>query len=348
LKNFFLKSLDGVLYRAFCRLAFLLPKKPRETFGKTLVIRPGGMGDLICADIALENLGLDPHHFTWLIEGRSKPWAEYRGLPHLCYDVNPLKTLKQVWNRYALVINTEQYFGLTEAYSLLALTTDGRIASFITNRGSRWSDVTVSYDWRDEHETVAFGRLFAQALARPYAEKPRLPRARFHPPGTPPLVLIAGRQSPSRRLSLESWATLTAQWHHDRPFLIGAAPEDAEFADTLARHFAGLARRFEGSFSELCEQIARSEEIFTMDGGALHIASFFGVPVLALFTSGRDRKWLPLGQNSRILRRHDLPCQPCAKFGQVPPCPYQFACLQLEKLEPMRADANNNTHPNHG
>jgi len=336
LKTFFLKSVDRVLCRSLCRLVSLLPKQPREPSKEVLIIRPGGMGDLICADIALEELGLDSRHFTWLIEGRSKPWAEYRKLPHLCYDVDPWKTLKHVWNRYSLVINTEQYFGLTEAYALLALTISGRIASFTTNRGASWSGVVVSYDWRDEHETLAFARLFAQALERPHTEKPRSYRTRHYPSSGPPLVLIAGRQSPSRHLSLETWTTLIAKWHHERPFFIGAAPEDAEFADQLTHRFVKVAQRFEGSFSELCEQIARSEEILTMDGGALHIASFFGVPTLTLFTSGRDRKWLPLGQHSRILRRNDLPCQPCTKFGQVPPCPYQYACcLQLEKVMPI-------------
>jgi len=312
----------------------LLPKTARETSEKVLILRPGGLGDLICADMALVELGLDSRHFTWLIETRSRPWAEYRDLPHLCYDAEPMKTLRQVRNRYALVINTEQYFGLAEAYALLARAKKGRLVSFATNRGSRWSDETVSYDWRDEHETIAFTRLFAQALERPWIEKSRKLRPRLHPADAPPLVLIAGRQSPSRYLSLESWTALLEAWHQGRLFLVGASPEDAGFADEIVRHFPGLARRFDGSFSELCEQIAHSEEIFTMDGGALHIASYFGVSTLALFTSGRDRKWLPLGRGSRLIRRNDLACQPCTRFGQVPPCPNSYACLQLAKLEP--------------
>ncbi len=294
------------------------------------------MGDLICADIALEELGLDARHFTWLIEARSKPWAEYRGLPHLCYDIHPLKILKQVWNRYAHVINTEQFFGLTEAYALLALAKGGRLASFQTNRGSRWSEIAVTYDWRDEHETVAFARLFSQALEHPCEEKSFSQRPRRYPPSAPPLVLIAGRQSPSRNLSLEKWVALIAQWHKERPFLIGGSPEDIDFANQVAENFTGLGQPFLGSFPALCEQIARSEEIFTMDGGAVHIASFFGVPTVALFTSGRDRKWLPLGQKSRIIRRSDLPCQPCTKFGQVPSCAHHYACLELEKMVPVQ------------
>ena len=332
----FLKGLDAVLYPGGCLLASVLPKPGRELSGKPLILRPGGLGDLICADIALQELSRDARDFIWLIESRSKPWAVYRGLPHLCYDENPLKSLDQVRGRYSLVMNTEQFFGLAEAYALAARAKGGRLVSFASDRGSSWSDVAIDYDWRDRHETLEFARLFAAALGLPEPSGPRLLRPRIEPPSAPPLVLIAGRQSPSRRLSLDAWTALLTKWHDQRPFLIAAAPEDAEFAGQLACRFDGLASRFTGSFDELCGQIARSEEIFTMDGGAVHIASYFGVPTLALFTSGRDRKWHPLGEGSRVLRRHDLACQPCTKFGQVPPCPYGYACLKLEDVEAVK------------
>jgi ADP-heptose:LPS heptosyltransferase len=254
----------------------------------------------------------------------------------LCYDEHPLKTLAEARDRYSLVINTEQFFGLTQACALLSRSKGGRLVSFETNRGSWWSDVAVSYDWRDRHETVEFARLFAAALGLPEPRGPRGPRGRLHPPGAPPLVAIAGRRSRSRRLSVDAWATLISRWHQKRPFLIGAAAEDADFAEELTGRFDGLASRFTGSFDELCGQIDRSEEVFTMDGGAVHIASYFGVSTLALFTSGRERKWRPLGEGSRILRRHDLACQPCTKFGQVPPCPYGYACLKLEDVAPTK------------
>ena len=311
----------------------------RELSTKPLIVRPGGLGDLICADVALQELALDARDFAWLIESRSQPWAAHRSLPHLCYDVNPGKTVGQVRGRHSLVINTEQLFGLAEAYALLARAKGGRVVSFATNRGSSWSDATVSYDWRDAHETLEFARLFAAALGLPEPAGPRPPRQRLQPASAPPLVLIAGQQSRSRRLTLNAWAALISRWHPKRPFLIAAAPEDADFAGALVHRFDGLAERFEGSFDELCGQIARSEEILTMDGGGVHIASYFGVPTLALFTSGRDRKWHPLGEGSRIVRRRDLACQPCTKFGQVPPCPYGYACLKLEDEAPTKASA---------
>jgi len=330
----FLKGLDPILYPGACLLASCLPKPARARAGKPLVLRPGGLGDLICADIALQEMALDARDFNWLIERRSQPWADYRGLPHLCYEEHPLKTLNKVWSRYDLVINSEQLFGLSQAYALMSLAPEGHLVSFETNRGAAWSESTVPYDWSDRHETQEFARLFAAALDKPDIVGQRLPRKRLQPASGPPMVLIAGRQNRSRHLSFDAWASLIMKWHQKRPFLIGAAPKDAALADRLARRFGNFATRFEGSFDDLCGKIARSEEILTMDGGAMHIASFFGVPTLAFFTSGRDRKWHPLGEGSRILRRHDLACQPCTKFGQVPPCFYRYACLKLENLKP--------------
>jgi ADP-heptose:LPS heptosyltransferase len=149
------------------------------------------------------------------------------------------------------------------------------------------------------------------------------------------MVLIAGLRSKSRQLSLDQWMKLIVKWHRDRPFLISGAPQDAEFVAELTSRFKGLATGFKGSFEEWCEQISRSEEIFAMDGDGVQIASFYGVPTLAIFTSSRDNKWHPLGAGSRLLRRHDLRCQPCAKFGEVPPCPNRYACLKLDDIEPV-------------
>jgi ADP-heptose:LPS heptosyltransferase len=334
----FLKSLDRALHPLACAVASILPKSPSAPVRKTLILRPGGLGDLICADIALQELSLDARDFTWLIERRSQPWAEFRGLPHFCYEARPGKTLREVRGNFSLIINTEQRFGLAEAYALAVRTRNSRVISFETNRGARWSDATVAYDWKDAHETVEFARLFASALGKSApAPQPRS-RPRLVPPGVPPMVVVAGRQSPSRHLDLDAWTEQIVRWHQGRAFQIASAPEDAAFAMQLAKRFENLGHLFQGSFPELCGQISRSEEMLTMDGGALHIASYFGVPTLALFSSGRDRKWHPLGEGSRLLRRHDLSCQPCTKFGQVPPCPYNFACLNLDDVAPTRVE----------
>jgi len=192
----------------------------------------------------------------------------------------------------------------------------------------------VPYDWKDRHETIEFARLFAAALGRPAPKLERTARERVLPPTQKPIVVIAGQQSASRRLGIDGWVAAISQWHKGRAFFIAATPQDAAFADQLVQRFDRLAGRFGGAFPELCGEISRSVEMLTMDGGAVHIASWFGVPTLALFTSGRDRKWSPLGAGSRVWRRLDLPCQPCTKFGQVPPCPFNYACLDLRETKP--------------
>ncbi len=329
-----LKRFDAALTSPACWIAAFYPKEKPQPKDKALILRPGGMGDLICADIALQELGLNAADYTWVIETRSRPWARLRRLPHVCYDENPRKSLARVAGRFPLVINTEQRFGLAAAYGLLCRGKRGRMISFDTNRGASWAHERVSYDWKDRHETIEFARLFARAFDLPEPVGPRTSRARAVPASALPLVLIAGQQSPSRRLDSDAWAALISKWHGGNPFIIGGAPGDAELAAQLATRFEGLATHFTGGFDELCGQISRSERIFTMDGGAVHIASFYGVPTLALFTSGRDGKWHPLGEGSQIMRRHDLPCQPCTKFGQVPPCPNAHACLKLDDIAP--------------
>jgi heptosyltransferase-2 len=334
-----LKKLDRVLGPAARILGSCLPKVQRKLHPLKLVLRPGGMGDLICADIALQELGLSAQDFLWLIEKRSRPWAEYRGLSFVCYDQHPQRVLGQIWRRHSLVINSEQLFGLAQGCALLAKAPNGRVACFSTIRGARHAQIVVPYDWKDAHETLEFARLFAASLDLPEPARLRLPRSRPQPATGPPLLVLAGCQSRSRALGLERWTRLVGSWHKGRHFLIAASPADAALADQLAHCFDGTASRFVGDFPQLCQVIAQSQEILTMDGGPVHIASFFGVPTLAVFTSGRSRKWAPLAQGSRIIRRNDLPCQPCTKFGQVPPCPIQYQCLDLRNYDIDRSNS---------
>ena len=336
LKTSLLKALDAVAYPAACFVGAALARGPQRGTVETLIIRPGGMGDLICADMALTELGCDSRDFTWLIETRSRPWADYRKLPYLCYDAGPWRTLWKIRRRYGRVINMEQFFGLSQAYALAARGRRGRLVSFATNRAAHWGDAVVEYDWRNQHETVEFARLLAEGLHLPRAGTPRHPRSRLRAASAPPLVLVAGQQSRSRCLALEDWVRLISEWRHGRSLLVAASPQDQAFAGQLQAGLGGAVERFEGSFTDLCEQIACSEEVFTLDGGAVHMASWFGVPTTAIFTSGREQKWYPLGEGSRLLRREDLPCQPCTKFGQVPSCPHGYACLRIGGYVPLK------------
>jgi hypothetical protein len=314
----------------------------------TLILRPGGMGDLILLTLAIEEMGLDPRSFDWLIEKRSELWAKRLGLRYLAYDRDPLRTHFTIAGAYARVINTEQRFGLSQATALLARRRGGQVSCFSTNLASARADLRVEYDPFEAHESVEFSRLIAAALTE------KLPRVQ--PLSTRPLrsrrqgaeegrwVAVGGLQSVTRALSVEHWARITRAWAQGEPVRVVAGPTDEEFARALIQVLPKELRSDARSspvlighdFDEVCQNIARASEILTIDGGLLHVASYYGVPTTVIFTSSREKKWAPLASGSRTLMTSGLSCQPCALFAQVPPCPNRYACREVEFPRDLR------------
>lgn len=325
-----LKKMDRALWPAAVTAASAGARFLRRSQdGRPLIVRPGGMGDLIMLCVAAENLGRDPREFFWVIERRSSVWARHLGLDYLCYDEHPLVNPARIAGRFGLVINSEQLFGLSQAAAALACGRGAKLACFETNRAARWADVRVSYDPDSAHEAVMFQNLLAAALGLPERDcsEPAV-RPRMAAAVEKPVVGVSGLQSESRRFSEAEWARFIEARTGGRPFWIASSETDRLVARRLAGRFPGRAEVFEGDFDDLCGLIQRAGEVLTVDGGFLHIASYYGVPVTGLFTSGRDRKWAALGQGSQALLREGLACRPCTRFGQTPPCRYHFACKE--------------------
>jgi heptosyltransferase II len=299
-----------------------------------LVLRPGGMGDLIMAQLTLEAWGATEVETEWVVERRSENWARFAGLKYHCYDRAAVATFWRLRGRYGTVINTEQRYGLSQAFALGCLRPGGRLWSFETNRAGVLGG-TVPYDWKEEHESRAFHRLFAAALNLPM-NTAGLRRSRRQPATGPRVIGLAGLEAESRHLNEQQYADLVRPWLGDESALICCAPRDRPFAQRLARQWPEQMWVFDGDFGAMCREIARATAVFCMDGGMVHIASYFGVPATVIFTSGRTAKWAPLAVGSSVVQRKDLPCQPCTVFGQVPPCPHQYACKQLSYAEHFR------------
>ena len=68
-------------------------KPGRNADSSPLIVRPGGLGDLVCLQMAIENLGLDIRRFRFIIERRSEPWAALHDLNYLSYDSLDLRAL---------------------------------------------------------------------------------------------------------------------------------------------------------------------------------------------------------------------------------------------------------------
>jgi ADP-heptose:LPS heptosyltransferase len=327
-----LKGADRTLWRA----AILAAKAAgtlsiaRQPEPRPLILRPGGMGDLILCCIAAENLGFSPDDFYWIIERRSRAWADHLGLEYLCYDTELIRRHWQIAGRYQTVINSEQLYGLSQATALLARAPHGAVTCFDSNRGARYGDRVVPYDPDRMHETVAFQRLLAAALDVREADCAVPERIRRSLAREKPVVGIGGLQSVTRAFSEDEWEAYIRSQIGAAHFWIASSGEDRAFAHRLQARFGTRAAVFEGNFDELCRLISQAEEVLTVDSGFLHLASYYGVPSTAIFTSSRASKWSGIARGSRTIRRNDLNCQPCARFAQVPACPHQFACKEID------------------
>lgn len=292
---------------------------------RPLVVRPGGLGDLVVATAALEAIGVPLESVDWLIERRSSPWAVRLGLRHACYDASGLRNIAAFATKRSLVVCLEQRYGLAMVAGRALTARNGTLWGVNTNRASVLTTKSMSYDPWNEHELTAFARVFAEAFgtARPTVE-PR--RRRIDHSGTV-LLALAGSNHPSRTLAVQSWLELLARVPSTE-LIISCAPADRALAEQIA---SALERPIHicSDFASACEAIVHAERVVTIDGGMVHVASYYGVPVLAAFTAGRERKWAPWSAGSEVLRRRDLTCQPCTLYGVVPTCNFSFACRNL-------------------
>ena len=58
-KTAIVRGLDALLYPEACFLSSGLPKPERAPSAKPLILRPGPLGEMVCADLALQEIGLD-------------------------------------------------------------------------------------------------------------------------------------------------------------------------------------------------------------------------------------------------------------------------------------------------
>lgn len=107
--------------------------------------------------------------------------------------------------------------------------------------------------------------------------------------------------------------------------LVGVA-KDAPIGQAIESAAPGVAvRNLIGSTSleELINTLRGCDALLTNDTGTMHLASLFGVPLVAVFGSTEPLLTGPLGPRS-LVAQHRVPCGPC--FKRV--CPLDFACMK--------------------
>jgi hypothetical protein len=279
------------------------------------------MGDLICAQIALEELGISPRDFIWIVESRSLPWVKMMKLDHQL--IGP-KLLTKV-AKYQNVINSEQHYGASQIIAIALAGRSREVTVFSTVRGASISTNICQYSPTRTHEIDSFIDLFVSAklsgLGDPFSNTRLKPER-----GNALVVALGGGHADSRSLDFQQWYEIILKWTSGSPFQLIAGPVETAIAEQLQRKFGNLCTFEPGSFDSNCQKISTAKRVLTMDGGLTHVATYFGTPTDTIFTSGQDLLWSPRADTSRTFYDPSVKCRPCTMFGHTPRCPVDFAC----------------------
>jgi hypothetical protein len=315
-----IRAADKLLWPLALMVARLLAKLTRRRNEGRVLVRPGGMGDLICLHMAVLRLGLDPADFTWVVERRSMPWVQYKNLnyklisPRLIFSVA----------RYRQVINSEQHYGASQIISIALAGRKRQVTSFSTVRGASVSTRICPYSPIRRHEVQSFTDLLQLALGLaqvfPEYESALVEERRRL------LVALGGGHAPSRRLTAHQWIQIIEKWVGNQEFDLISGPVEGEIAEQIEKVFSSKCTYLRGTFAANCEAIKNAKRVLTIDGGLTHVASFFGTPTDAIFTSGQVDIWAPLANTSRVFVDEAVNCRPCTMFGYTPRCPVDHIC----------------------
>jgi lipopolysaccharide heptosyltransferase II len=156
-----------------------------------------------------------------------------------------------------------------------------------------------------------------------FAERPRRRRA-----GERPRVAVCpgAEYGPAKRWPAERYAEVarTVNMAHPCDWVLVGMPADqpagAVIANALNRQCENLIGRT--TLGDLIGLLEGCDVLLTNDTGTMHLASYLGVPVVAVFGSTEPALTGPMGAGARVIRRH-VACSPC--FLRT--CPIDFRCM---------------------
>lgn len=324
------------------RLARLvrINSSPQPESCDVLIIRPGGMGDLICLVEAINNLGIEVNDFTFLIEKRSEAFATKEGLNYVIF--------KKFWTlrkkRFTVVIDSEPRYGASRVIAQFLSQRTTIVCGFRSNRASN-SKETLADGWNDSnHAILQFRELISAAIAgntgpRRQTNELRLKNFSEAKDIQTPIHELsrtgqncfwyAGGANRSRRIS---GSTLVSLMNANRcSTVIVSRGEASRFQNQYGRFLDehNIEIVITNSLTEAVDFAAQFDLVVTIDGGAAHLACFYGFATHVYFTSGNPAIWFPWNGKSSY-SQPDLTCAPCNKWGRVPPCGNNFECLQIK------------------
>ena len=315
---------------------------------RILVLRPGGLGDLIILLPILHQLRQEcPSLIIDLVcEKRNAEVVALDGVDVnvLLYDTKPFAFLAHLRSQnYDAVIDAEQFHHFSAVFAMFS-GAPTRIGFGINPRRNPLYTHLVKYemDGREGHQFMrlleplglgdtpySLDGLFPDEPGDPIADETvqALDRNRLT------VALCPGAASRHKAWDLERMAIVIELLVKENQFnvvLLGgdvdraAAVTVAARADLPAEHLANAVGGL--SLRGTLRLLKRSCLYIGCDTGLAHLAAAAGLPTVVLFGSSDPDKWGVQDETHRVVKE-DIACSPCAMFGYYKPCDH-IACMR--------------------
>ncbi len=355
-----LKVADATVGALLCRVLARCPSPvhagpppdlpPADCIRRVLVIRPGGMGDML---VLLPMLALLRRRFPAatldvICETRNLAVLALAGngggiLP---YDAHPLRLLRLLRStRYDVVLDSEQFHNFSAIFAVLTRAPI-RIGFKINPLRNPLYTHLVGYD-PDGNEGAQFLRLLGPLGISPEAEPlagllaqacGSVPAdvdrglAALSPAGAF-VALHPGAGSRHKQWAPDRFGELALRLHREYGLAIVLVGDrrDARQGDRIlgvCRQHSVPAMSCQGilSLAETAAVIRRARLFVGTDSGLGHLAVASGRPTVVLFGPSDAAKW-GVNDATHATVRARLGCAPCFIFGYHKPCEH-VACMQ--------------------
>jgi ADP-heptose:LPS heptosyltransferase len=340
MKQFIVKAFDSLVGGIICyfiglylydsKRVYTLPENPK----RILVIRPGGIGDMLLllpSLCALRNKYPEAQ-IDVLCEQRNVQALELAGLINvtpILYSTKPWVMAKALWlNKYDIAIDTEQFHKFSAIFAF-ASGAPIRIGFKIAPKRNPLYTHLVNYDLIG-YEANEFFKLL-QCLSVDVALKPAI---------TNVIKFADGVEQDSKTLVIHpSASTEYKLWHRTRfvkllllikekypdcePIIVGSQSE-REYAmslkyELLAKDIKSTVVNGEYSLSDTAELISNADLFIGSDSGLAHLAVLLDTPSITLFGPSDAKKW-GVQNDKHVCIFSKRTCAPCFIFGYQNPC----------------------------
>ncbi len=319
----------------------------RCDISRILVIRPGGIGDAVLLVPSLKILRqvMPCVQIDLVCEPRNKgifddcPWVD-----RVVNYKDPGDMLRIAKIHYDIVFDTEQSHFLSAVFA--SWFRHSFKIGFSTNKRESVYDVAVEYH-QNQYEMESFFMLFKRVIKRwpmhmvlepPFfsagpdeqAKVDRLTKGMDRPIA----CIFPGASIKQRHWPVKRWSDVADNlWEKGfHVILLGGKGEkniNSKITGLTCSPVMNLCCRL--TLNETAALFKQTSLLISTDSGILHLGVLSGLSTISLFGPGIAEKWGPVGNNHIILNKN-LPCSPCTRFGETPPCPLGGKCMDEIKV----------------